>query len=172
MKKKIASILFFLPFFSGCFSSTGDTVGDDVSDNGMPFTEAFLEYPGPHERWAGPQNFILHVQTKNPGNPRLTLTPQLQGGQIGRQGIALGLSTEAVREELARLKTALQQKDQPYYGCLSPVRVKLIRLDGVLVERQGCRGQEGWPRVASEVVSHFLESSLSIKQRAPAHKKK
>jgi hypothetical protein len=41
-----------------------------------------------------------------------------------------------------------------------PVRVRLIRSDGTLIERQGCRGQAGWPRVASEVVNHFIEGAI------------
>jgi hypothetical protein len=67
-----------------------------------------------------------------------------------------GVTQVNARDQVARLAEAIRDDDSPFSGCLNPVRVRLIRTDGILLERQGCRGQEGWPKVASEVASHFL----------------
>ena len=52
---------------------------------------------------------------------------------------------------------AIQGADQPFSGCLNPVRVRLVRQDGALTEKQGCRGF-GWTRTASEKVNTFLSA--------------
>ncbi len=74
---------------------------------------------------------------------------------------SLALSSEQAREELAYLATAMQGPEQKFSGCLSPVKVRLIRADGGVLERQGCRSQSGWPKAAGDVVHSFLKATRS-----------
>ena len=74
---------------------------------------------------------------------------------------------ETARDQLAHLATSLQGAEQNFRGCLSPVRVRLVRADGALLEKQGCRGQNGWSRIASESVNSFITAALTP-ARAPA----
>lgn len=167
---KISSILGVISFslvFSGCFGSGKDTAGDSMGDNSIPFSDAYIEYPGPNARWSGPQSFILHSVTRGSGKTKVYVSSGIAPGKnpkaSGVKAVSESLSVEAAREELARFYASLQSREEIYRGCLSPIRIKLIRADGVLIERQGCRGQTGWPRVASEVVNHLIESSVSAK---------
>jgi hypothetical protein len=158
----VLTILVSALTLSGCFGSSGSTTGDGaVTDNGdKPFVEGLIEYPGPHEKWAGPQTFVVHLNATQGALAQITVTPSITNGSVVQT-----LSVDAARESLAKLNTALQAKESPFHGCLSPVRVKLIRSDGVLVERQGCRGQPGWPRVASEIANNWMESVLFAKNK-------
>ncbi len=170
LKIAILFVLLFLillgmgSLFQGCFTPTSDIITPDhpTSEASSPLVEAYIEYPGPHEKWAGPFSFVIHVTIRGPGKPQIMISPEILKPQatekktesVGSQG----LSTEAVREELARLNAAMQEPERVFHGCLYPVRVSLIRADGVLIERQGCRGQLGWPRIASEISNHLIES--------------
>ena len=49
---------------------------------------------------------------------------------------------------------------EAFKGCLYPVRARLIRADGSVVEKQGCRSQLGWTRVASETVSLLISATV------------
>jgi hypothetical protein len=71
-----------------------------------------------------------------------------------------GMSGEAAREELGKLMTALTGGEHSFRGCLSPVRVRVIRADGAVTERHGCRGSRGWSKAVSESVDHFIHKSL------------
>jgi hypothetical protein len=88
------------------------------------------------------------------------------------------MSAENARELLANLAVSLQGAEGAFRGCLSPVRVRLIRADGILVEKQGCRGQNGWSHIASQSADRFLTAALyggvdsAGKERAPASEKK
>lgn len=153
---------------SGCFGSNSDTSEDHplAEDVTKPFIEATIEYPGPHEQWTGPQNFMVRVTTWKAGKAQIIIHPPMihsEGNRISHyppQGTR-GVSIETVREEFARLYLALRTQEQSFQGCLLPVRVKLVRVDGVIVERQACRGQGGWPKVASEITNHFIELAMA-----------
>ena len=41
-----------------------------------------------------------------------------------------------------------------------PVRLRLVRANGGLVDKMGCRSDVGWPRAVSEAVSAFLSGSI------------
>jgi hypothetical protein len=165
-----ASCALFL-ILTGCFgSSNSTTVGDNAvaGDSSQPFTDAFIEYSGPHEKWAGPQTFTVHISTKGEGKAKVFISTSVfkTGSHVNKEirSVSTDLTVQAAREQFARLYTVLQAKDTPVQGCLSPVKVRLVRADGVLVTRQGCRGQTGWPRVASEITNHMIESSLAMAQ--------
>lgn len=66
------------------------------------------------------------------------------------------MTGEVARNHINQLAAAVQAGDVAFEGCLSPVRVRLIRADGAVLEKQGCRSVEGWPKAASEVVGQFM----------------
>ena len=158
---------------SGCLGSGSDTENDPIFSDGksLPFTDAYIVYPGPNEKWVGPDTFTVHLSTIGPVDAHVTISSRiLKSREMGRHSIrssSHNLSIEAAREEIARLFASLKEHETVFHGCLSPVRVKLIRSDGALVERQACRGQSGWPKVASEVVNHLIESSVGSAEAAP-----
>lgn len=83
------------------------------------------------------------------------------------------MSSEEARAKLAHLVNALQGAQALFHGCMSPVRVHLVRADGGILERQGCRSELGWSRAVSETVSSFIEASLHgtpVSQSATAPK--
>lgn len=161
------SILMSMMIFNeGCFNTNSDIVnpGHSSGDVNAPFTEGYIEYPGPSEKWVGPQNFVVHIVTRGTGNAQISILPALFSTSMSDpkgSGLAtLNINIGTVREELARLNAAMQEPERVFEGCLYPVRVNLIRSDGILIERQGCRGQLGWPRVVSEIVNHLIEASI------------
>jgi hypothetical protein len=165
----VYSIAGFALVLSGCFGSTDERSEDSANplsdDPTLPFIEATIEYPGPHEKWAGPQNFSIKVVNWSAGGAKVTIHPPLSKNvshkmKHAKQSEASGLSTEAARADFARLHTALQSDESGVHGCLSPIKVKLLRADGALVERQACRTQPGWPRVAHEIANHWIELAV------------
>jgi hypothetical protein len=133
------------------------------------YVEAFIEYRGPQQKWAGPTNFLLHVVAKDAGVAKITVTPSLfatprsrdqDGTTAGRTLASLGMAGENARKQMLQLATAMQGEDAPFSGCLSPVKVRLISADGAIFEKEGCRGSTGWPKVASESVSGYITAML------------
>lgn len=154
----------------GCLSMQNSVDAITESMSTQPYVEAYIEYAGPQARWAGPSSFVLHVNAKQDTGPaELSVTPALfkkatpapttANSRAPASAPGPALTGEAAREQLAHLATALQGASEAFRGCLSPVRVRLIRADGGLVEKQGCRGQNGWSRVASEAVDHFIAAA-------------
>jgi hypothetical protein len=172
----------------GCLSmqsqNTIDGGNNNLSSSNQPFVEAYIEYPGPQTKWAGPSSFILHVTAKDAGAAQITMTPDLPTGDkpaapshdattsSHRAPAASALSaaagarttrkmtSEEARNQLAFLGNALQGAQAPFRGCMSPVRVRMIRADGGIFERQGCRSELGWSRAVSEAVSTFVDASI------------
>lgn len=161
------SVLFLMSLIS-CFGSNNDTANTNSSldDSGLPFTDAYIEYLGPHGKWAGPQTFSVHVNTKGPENAKVNISTSIfkdeSPSDKSLQSVSHGITVEVAREQIARLSSAMQEQDSPVRGCLLPVRVRLIREDGVLMTRQGCRGQLGWPKVASEIVNQLVGSAVTL----------
>ncbi len=159
--------------FPACLSMQNQTTLDGISGAG-PYVEAYIEYPGPSDRWAGPSHFILHVLAKDSGMAQIAVTPALfkvsnaEKNAPGAKAIGAvteltrtqGMSGEGAREELGKLMTALTGGEASFRGCLSPVRVRVIRADGAVTERHGCRGNRGWSKAVSESVDHFIYKSL------------
>jgi hypothetical protein len=169
MRKKQFRQLFFLGLMfsiSACFNTNSDVVSPDrpAEEEAAPFTEAYITYPGPNEKWTGPKTSVIHLVTRGTKEAQISVVPsplRANTEDPKQPGATLhGPPVETVREDLARLHAAMQEKERVFHGCLSPIRVTLIRGDGILIERQGCRGQLGWPRVASEIVNHLIGTSI------------
>lgn len=161
---------------SGCLSMQNQPSLEAIQKFGArqeahPFVEAYIEFRGPQEKWAGPANFLLHVVAKEAGAARITVTPPVfgasrlsvvqKGAVVVQPSVSPGMSGEVARNQLNALALAAQGGDDPFQGCLSPVRLRLIRADGAVVEKQGCRGQKGWPKTASEGVSRFIAAAIN-----------
>jgi hypothetical protein len=171
----IASIALLALAFSSCMSiQNGGTLDQLANAIASPIVEAYVEYPGPHAKWAGPASFVMHVDARGTGIAKLTVVPSLvlpahhTEGRVANRVLASvkdetqeqGLSAEAARQHLGNLASTLGQPESTFKGCLAPVRVRLIRANGALIERQGCRGQSGWTKAASETVNRFVTAHL------------
>ncbi len=72
------------------------------------------------------------------------------------------LSVQSVRERLGVLAHAVvKEPGRNLDGCLWPVRVRLIRQDGGVLEKQGCRSQLGWTETASHTAHYFIEAGIA-----------
>lgn len=131
--------------------------------DGAPFVEAFLEYVGPPERWAGPRTVTLHLQarelepasvliTPNPGMP----VPRPGGGSVSAAG---HIAQPVARDELRALGTTMIEAPATFTGCLYPIRARLVRADGTVLERTGCRANTGWPVAVSRVLLSVVETA-------------
>ena len=149
----------------GCTGMAGHSTLDAISEQAghQPYVEAFIEYAGPAEKWGGPVSLVLHVSAREGAAPEVTSTPPLhivKGGgptvEKNRVPASVKMTNEAAREQLGLLAMALGTGKQEFRGCMYPVKVRLIKADNSIVEKYGCRGQSGWARAASEVVSNFL----------------
>jgi hypothetical protein len=162
----------------GCLSIQNQTsLGGATDSSTLPYTEAYIEYPGPQEKWSGPSSFLLHVVAKDAGPVQIVMTPVFTkepAKEVGPQAptsvtrapasapaAALAMTTAEAREHLSTLASALQGPASVFKGCMSPVRVRLVRTDGALVEKQGCRSDLGWSRTVSNTVAAFMESSVN-----------
>jgi hypothetical protein len=167
---------------AGCLSMQSQSTLDAINDStkNSPVVEAYVEYPGPGEKWAGPSSFVLHVVAKDAGLAQVSVAPalfeQLAGGALAKarkpaSGRTPGMDGETARRHLAQLASQLQGGDEKFRGCLYPLRIRLVRASGALTEKLGCRGHTGWPRTASEMVNTFITAALGLEDtptRAPA----
>ncbi|OFZ22112.1 MAG: hypothetical protein A2X94_08785 [Bdellovibrionales bacterium GWB1_55_8] len=154
------------------------------------FVEIYIEYPGPQEKWAGPTSFILHVLANAPGNAHISVTPGwFEGPAVKKtqpelairkpasllsemapaavlaptaeQAKPQGLPSDIARDRMRYLANAIESGlEEPFRGCRSPVRIRIVRADGDIVERTGCRSEKGWPRAASEAVEFFMNAQV------------
>lgn len=163
---------------SGCFSTFSNNPALDVLEGiaagGKGFVEAYIEYQGPDEKWVGPPTFLLHVLAKEEMAVIKIAQPAFQGDegaspvnsstslQFRRpaSGRAVGMTGEVARNYLNQLASAIQSGDVSFQGCLSPVRVRMIRFDGGVIDKQGCRGGDGWPKAVGEAVSQFMAATV------------
>jgi hypothetical protein len=163
----------------GIMGARNDLEAASVAQS-KPIVEAYIDFPGPPEKWVGPAGLLLHVTAREGKSAKVVVTsPGLDGhaplldavrglasenalpdGKNAEAKIQKGISVEAARERLSFLARALTEGAQFFQGCLNPVRVRLIRQDGSIFERSGCRGQVGWSRSASEAVSDFLTAAI------------
>lgn len=170
-----AALLAAVGSLGGCLSMQNQPAiqalqGNMGAGGAKPFVEAYVEYRGPSEKWAGPTSFLLHVVAKDAGVAKISITPALfatpqktkdaDGTTVQRTLAAKGMAGETARTHMSNLANAIQGGEQPFRGCLSPVRVRLVRADGAIVEKQGCRGSVGWPKAASEAVNQFILTTL------------
>lgn len=128
------------------------------------FVEAYFEYPGPQEKWAGSPSFMMHITTQDVGDSGVAITPELlrispDGNLRVPASKGTGMPSQDARARFVELGNAIQAGEQEFKGCLYPVRVRLIRGDGSLVAKQGCRGDSGWPQMTSALIGDFLAST-------------
>ncbi len=158
--------------FTGCMGlhqgSAIDGTPAAQQSTAKPYVEAYFEYPGPQEKWAGPPSFILHVVARggDTAATEISVTPELYGKRdpnnnptmaAERRPASQTLTSQATRDYLGTLAVNMQGGGiADFSGCLYPVRVRLVRSDGALLEKQGCRSQAGWSRSASDAVSYFV----------------
>ncbi|MBC7692825.1 MAG: hypothetical protein H7222_13775 [Methylotenera sp.] len=76
----------------------------------------------------------------------------------------LSLSTEVLRERLHTLAELVADEDQnpEVKGCLSPLKVRLVRSDGSVLEKEGCRNALGWPGYVSQMVSALISARTDL----------
>lgn len=166
---------------AGCMSTQNQTQLDKISGqtvSNSPFVEAYIEYASPQSKWVGPSSFIFHVTAKEGDQATVQTVPLLYvkaapAAKIihERTPASENTSTESAlktipagfaREQIAQLaKKAQEGPDPEFKGCTSPLRLRLIRADGGLVEKVGCRGLAGWSKESSEMVARVLAKSLN-----------
>lgn len=144
-----------------------------------PYVEAYIEYPGPREKWVGPSSFMVQVNAKGTGNVEIATSPLLPIGtivgakkhpgrviakkekekeKVEKANTVPVLLKDDARESLGKFAAVLGEETPRFKACLYPIRVRLIRADGAIIEKQGCRADKGWPRAASELVNTFMAS--------------
>jgi hypothetical protein len=188
MNKSLIAVSFLimlglLAAVPGCVGMHGTQPSLDALQNavgeGKPVVEAFFEYPGPQERWAGPNSLVVHVVARDGADPTITTSPNVFQPEAGVIDFSApmpakrsGLTTSIVRERLAIVGTALNQPagahDEPIGGCLSPIRARIIRIDGSVTEKRGCRSQTGWAFQASDAAMDLLTMAENGPPRVPA----
>lgn len=155
------------------------------------FVEAYIEYPGPQEKWAGPTSFILHIHAGGPGDAQISVTPSWFAGKIKKarpaelaqdrkpaslmseltqvrpvqtaaEDAPKGISSDVARDRLRYLANAIESGvEEPFRGCLAPVRMRIIRADGNIIEKTGCRSEKGWSRAASDAIEFFMNALVN-----------
>ncbi|HUP56584.1 MAG TPA: hypothetical protein VM598_03970 [Bdellovibrionota bacterium] len=117
-----------------------------------PFVEALLEYTGPPERWAGPRTVTLHLLARDQLTASVYLTPSFLP-ETGR------VPQVTARSEIEDLARAIEAPAPAFSACLYPIRARLVRADGSIVDREGCRGNQGWPSAVSRSVSSLITAA-------------
>src|SRR6185295_670703 len=92
--------------------STLDAIQGSITEN-KPVVEAYIEYPGPQERWAAPSSLAIHITARDGSDPTIAISPnvfQTEGAvEVVPVGKKSGLTTQVVRERLGLVATALTQ---------------------------------------------------------------
>ena len=169
MKSSLTAISAILVCISmaACMSTVFPEQHDVKSQS--PIVEAYVEYTGAPARWAGPASFILHVNAKDAKTAEVSVKHEMLSQQVLEKALnpnsvrapasvteVPARSSVEARSSLAKLGEALDGETAESQGCLSPIRVRLIREDGSLLEKGGCRSGLGWPAVASQTVNYFM----------------
>lgn len=146
---------------SGCMTGQNQSTFDAILGSSQNYVEAFIEYKGPQERWAGPANWVMHVSARDSGAPQVVIptawTPTTVSPNV-RKPASQGLTAEVARARLTTLAAAMNENDSGYKGCMYPIHVRLVRSDGGILDEQGCRDQSHWAKTASETVDFFVAS--------------
>lgn len=143
---------------NGCMTGQNQTTLDAITGGAtQPYGEAFVEYRGPQEKWAGPSNWVMHVSAKEGEKPRVSVPAAWMSDTSETRRPASQLITgEEARAKIGELAVAMSEQSVDFQGCMYPVHVRLVRMDGKVVDRQGCRNQSHWSKAASEAVDFFL----------------
>jgi len=155
---------------SGCMSMHQTTLdGIQEEAEAQPYVEAYIEYAGPLNKWSGPSTFTVHVLAQSSGPAKISISPRILRPIESKPTMAKNrtlastkseITAEMAREQLTHLATALNSPEQGFRGCMYPVRVRLIKADGSVLEKQGCRGQQGWTQAVSEAANNFITASI------------
>lgn len=168
--KRILGLVILSAVFgvSGCMSMQNQGAISALEDlaGGRPYVEAYVEYRAPSEHWAAASALMVHVVAKDEALAEVTFTPDWFTPMVApaefsnRSPASAGskLSSEVARDGLIRLAAAMQEDDASFKGCLYPVRARLIRDDGAILEKNGCRSDHGWTKTASALVSDWVQT--------------
>jgi hypothetical protein len=144
--------------------------------------EAFVEYAAPAEKWHGPEPLMAQFSARDPEKSfSLVSTPEWRSegapaptavhgegrapAQHSPSDIAAAAlegegsvrkiwKSDELRTRLAAFAEAISDPNAPLAsGCLYPVRVRLLKADGSVLEKAGCRTSKGWPKLASALVA-------------------
>jgi hypothetical protein len=153
-------LLVFSIVFSGCMSGQNHPVLEEALNQATkgqaPLVEAFIEYGGPDEKWIGPTPFLLRVEAKGVAEAKIEVTNKAFKVPIPLKPVRL--STELTRDELLEFSLALENQVH-VEGCLYPIRIRLVRASGVVVEKQGCRGQKEFSKHVSKRVNDWMNAA-------------
>lgn len=144
---------------TACMTGQNQTTLDAITGNStQPYVEAFLEFRGPQERWAGPANWVMHVVAKDGEKPQIVAPPawMTETTSQARKPASQLLTGEEARAKLTGLASVASDGGSSFHGCMYPIHVRLIRADGNVLDKQGCRDQSHWAKAASEAVDFFL----------------
>lgn len=157
--------------FSGCMGNQRQGVGAGLIPD-QPFTEAYVEFTGPGERWGGPTTFAIQVHAKDAQGLRVAILPKGIFGkavkskskptevEVQGRGPAVAapkpLNLAQMRDRLAGLSEIIDEASGNFAGCLYPIKVRMVRTDGGIKDWQGCRGGKGASRGVSEFTSDLL----------------
>ncbi len=157
----------------------GGASGFASATGGAAIVEAFVEYAGPAERWGGPEPLMVQWSARDSTQAYSLVSmpdwkaaqPEVKGGEARKPASAQGddiahavvegegtirksWNSPALRAQLATLAEAVSDPHSKFQGgCLYPVRVRLLRADGSVLEKAGCRSSKGWTRVAGALVA-------------------
>ena len=157
----VSALLAVLAITQGCVGNNRhNTLGGLANEPAI--VEAFIEYSGPGDRWAGPVSVLIHVSAKEGEKVAVQVSPselikQVESVDVNGRGLASEKVTTAVmRDRLAGLAETIEHSNENFRVCLTPVRVRMVRIDGAVKEWQGCRASTGWPKAVSEFTAQVF----------------
>jgi|GEM_PF-6444614 len=183
-KAKTVDIIFALTLASvvGCVTAEKKAEKVEAGEK-IPFVEAYIEFLGPNEKWAGPSTYLLHVNANESRDDlvQIEISPELlefekpsvieptqrkkEKNPAILNRVLASKTSEKINQKIAQkrlneLALAMQEEDVSFEACLSPLKVRMTRVDGKVFEKEGCRGVDGWPKKASELSSQLIQEKL------------
>ncbi len=135
-----------------------------VGEDPASIIEGYLEFDGPSSHWNGPQGFLVHLGFMKMNQPMVSVLPSLSFMGV----VPSRLKVEEIKKTLKALQVESEKPLVATGGeCWAPVHLKLVQNNGVLVERQGCRGQSGWPTLASQIADDVMSDQANTQPIKP-----
>ncbi len=120
--------------------------------NKMPVREALVQFftPG-SSSWRQPSMVTYHVVLQ--GADRALISVASDHGRSGKLTLSKGDGSQLthLRADLSELVEALGGEKKEYSTCVFKARVRMVRIDGSVFEKSGCRSAKGWSRGASRL---------------------
>ncbi len=170
-KKQIPALLILLGV-TACSSLHEQPALDALSQikdqaAATPFVEGYFEFVGPHAKWAGPSAWVIHIDAREGEFAKVKAQPPVapesaprSPAQAGARPQAPGVTVQAARAQLANLAAMMAPDRRPQStlseACLHPIRVRLIRQDGAVLDQIGCRSVTGWESQVSKATGFFM----------------